>query len=333
MKVFIMLLELSLVVLAVLFGWIVISYKGWKRNLLKSLNENSEVATTSRGEIEYVLKGSGQVILILHGASGGYDQGALDMEMWIDEGFSVLAISRPGYLRTPLSTGETFEEQADAIDALIDTLGISKVAILAVSAGGPIALHFALRHPNRLSALILIAAVSHQFEMNLDAMDSVLGRIFLSNSMVDFGVWVVDVLTRRWTTQSLKISYKETVMLESKELNDYIRQVMATPEQVTWYKRSIRATCPMSPRTIGLNNDLKQLQQVSFTNLEAVTCPTLVIHGTVDKDVSFSNAEFAASSIPNAKLYSLENIGHMVWLGEHVSEMNSEIVRFLREHS
>ncbi len=328
-----MLVELSLVLLATLFVWFFISYRGWKRNLLTSLNENSEVATTSLGEIEYVLKGSGPVILYLHGAPGGYDQGALGMEMWIDEGFSVLAISRPGYLGTPLNTGETFEEQAEAIDALLDTLGISKVSILAASAGGPTALHFALRHPDRLSALILLAAVSHQFDMNLDAMDSVFGRIFLSDSIVDFGVWVFDVLTRRWTTQSLKISYKETVMLESKKLNDNIRQVMATPEQVTWYKRSIRATCPMSPRTIGLNNDLKQLQHVSFTNLEAVTCPTLVIHGTVDKDVSFSNAEFAASSIPNAKLYSLENIGHMVWLGEHVSEMNSEIVRFLREHS
>ncbi|MHA2078123.1 MAG: alpha/beta fold hydrolase [Candidatus Thorarchaeota archaeon] len=333
MSVFVMLVELSLVVLVALFLWIFISYRGWKRNLLKSLNENSEVATTSRGDIEYVLKGSGPVILYLHGASGGYNQGALVMEMWIDEGFSVLAISRPGYLRTPLNTGETFEEQADAIDALLDTLGISKVSILAASAGGPTALHFAIRHPDRLNALILMAAVSHQFDMNLDAMDSVLGRIFLSDSIVDFGVWVFDVLTRHWTTQSLKVSSKETMMLESKELNDYVRQVMTIPEQVTWYKRSIRTTHPMSPRTIGLNNDLKQLQKVSFTNLEAINCPTLVVHGTVDKDVSFSNAEFAASSIPNARLYILENIGHLVWLGEHVSEMNSEIVRFLREHS
>jgi pimeloyl-ACP methyl ester carboxylesterase len=86
----------------------------------------------------------------------------------------------------------------------------------------------------------------------------------------------------------------------------------------------------MSPRMIGLNNDIKLLQQVSFTSLEDVKCPTLVIHGTVDGDVSFSNAEFAASSIPNAKLYAIENIGHVVWLGEHVPEMNSELIRFLK---
>ncbi|MHA2206050.1 MAG: alpha/beta fold hydrolase, partial [Candidatus Thorarchaeota archaeon] len=144
-----MLVELSLVLIVVLFVWIIISYRGWKRNLLTTLNGNSEVATTSLGEIEYVLNGSGPVILFLHGAPGGYDQGTFDMEMWIEAGFSMLAISRPGYLRTPLNTGETFEEQADAIEGLLVTLGISKVAILAASGGGPIALHFALRHPNR----------------------------------------------------------------------------------------------------------------------------------------------------------------------------------------
>ena len=143
-----MLLELSLVFLAIFLIWIYISYRGWKRNLLKTLNENSEVATTSRGEIEYILRGSGPVILFLHGSPGGYDQGTLDMDMWNDAGFSLLSISRPGYLRTPLSTGETFEEQADAIEALLDTLSISKVSILGASGGGPIALHFALRHPD-----------------------------------------------------------------------------------------------------------------------------------------------------------------------------------------
>ncbi|MHA2191768.1 MAG: alpha/beta fold hydrolase [Candidatus Thorarchaeota archaeon] len=328
-----MLVEFSLVLLAALLVWIFISYRGWKRNLLKSLNDNSKVAMTSLGEIEYILKGSGPVLLMLHGAPGGYDQGTLDTEMWIDAGFSLLTISRPGYLRTPLSTGETFEEQADAIEALLDTLDISRVAILGASAGGPIALHFALRHPDRLSALILMAAVGNEYRVNQDQLDSLLGRIFLSDSMADFGVWLYDILTRRWTTMSLKEAFKETVILESKERDEYVRQVMAIPEQVDWYKRFVRTTCPMSPRMLGLNNDIKLLEQVSSTNLEAIKCPTLVVHGTVDGDVSFSNAEFAASSIPNAKLYRLENIGHLVWLGEHVPKMNSEIIEFLREHS
>ena len=66
-----MIIELSLVLLAALVVWIYISFRGWKKNLLTSLNENSKVVTTSLGEIEYVLKGSGPVLLVLHGAPGG----------------------------------------------------------------------------------------------------------------------------------------------------------------------------------------------------------------------------------------------------------------------
>ena len=326
-----MLLEIAIVFTVLLFVWIIITFKRWKRILQTDLNRNSKVAITSAGEIEYVLKGNGPILLMLHGGPGGYDQSLLDMELWISAGFSLLAISRPGYLRTPLSTGETFEQQADAIEALLDTLEIKEIAILGASAGGPPAIQFALRHPDRVKALVLVAAVSQELIVDESQMDSLLARIFVTGTMADVGVWIYDILTRRWPAFSLKTMFKEIVDLESEELNTYVKQVMSNPEQVSWIKRFVRTTCPMSPRMVGLDNDLKQLERVSFTNLKDIRCPTLVIHGTADKDVSFANAEFSASSIPNARLYAIENVGHLVWLGEHVSQMNSELVGFLRD--
>jgi len=325
-----MLLELAILFTVLLFVWIIITFRRWKRILLSNLLRNSEVVTTSAGEIEYVLKGNGPVILMLHGGPGGYDQGLLEQDLWINEGFSYLSISRPGYLRTPLSTGETFEQQADAIAALLDTLGIAGVAILGASAGGPTAIHFALRYPDRVKTLVLVAAVSQEYIVDASQTDSLLGRIFVSGTMADVGVWIFDILTRRWPSFSLKTMFKEIVDLESEELNAYVKQVMSIPEQVTWLKRFLQTACPMSPRMVGLDNDLKQLERVSFTNLKDIRSPTLVIHGTADKDVSFANAEFSASSIPNARLIRLEGIGHLVWLGEHVSQMNSELVDFVK---
>ncbi len=326
-----MLLELAIIFTVLLLVWTIITFRRWKRFLLSNIYSNSEVVTTSAGEIEYVLKGSGPVLLMLHGAPGGYDQGLLDTDLWINGGFSILAISRPGYLRTPLSTGETFEQQADAIDALLSTLGIKEVAILGASAGGPPAIQFALRYPERVNSLVLMAAVSQEYIVEESQTNSLLARIFLSGSMADIGVWIFDIVTRRLPALSMKESFKETVGLEPKELNTYIEQVMSNPEQVSWYKRFLRTTCPMTPRLAGLYNDLKQLERVSFSNLQDIKCPTLVIHGTVDIDVSFSNAEFSASSIPNARLYSIENVGHIAWLGEHVSQMNSELIDFLKK--
>ncbi|MGD9395901.1 MAG: alpha/beta hydrolase [Candidatus Thorarchaeota archaeon] len=326
-----MLFEISLIFALLLLIWTIVTFRRWKRSLLSKLEISSEIANTAAGEIEYVLRGNGPVVLFLHGGPGGYDQGLIESETWNDGGFSVLSISRPGYLRTPLSTGETFEEQADAIEALMVSLGISEVAVIGASAGGPVALQFALGHPKRVKALILMAAVSHEYSVREDQKDSLLGRIFLSDTMADIGVWIFDILTRRWTSLSLKESFKGTVGLDSAELNDYVKQVMSMPEQVLWFKRFVRTTCPMSPRMDGLNNDLEQLEKVDFENLSDITCPTMVVHGTVDTDVSFSNAEFSTNSIPNSRLYKFDNVGHLVWLGEHVSKMNSDLLEFLRE--
>jgi pimeloyl-ACP methyl ester carboxylesterase len=326
-----MLLEIAIVFTALLFVWIIITFRRWKRILLADLNRKSKIADTSAGEIEYALRGNGPVLLMLHGGPGGYDQGLLEQDLWINEGFSYLSISRPGYLRTPLSTGETFEQQADAIAALLDTLGIAEISILGASAGGPPAIHFALRYPDRVKALVLVSAVSQEYIVEEGQTDSLLGRIFVSGTMADFGVWIFDILTRRWPAFSLKTMFKEIVDLPSEEINTYVEQVMSNPEQVSWIKRFLQTTCPMSPRMVGLDNDLKQLERVSFTNLMDIKSPTLVIHGTADKDVSFANAEFSASSIPNARLVKFEGIGHIAWLGEHVSQMNEELVDFVRK--
>jgi pimeloyl-ACP methyl ester carboxylesterase len=326
-----MLFEIGLVFVLLLLVWTIVTFRRWKRSLLSTIESNSEVANTSAGEIEFVLKGDGPVVLFLHGGPGGYDQGLLESETWNEGGFSVLSISRPGYLRTPLSSGVTVEEQADAVDALLESLGISEVAVIGISAGGPTALQLALRHPERIRALILMATVSQEHIASESQMNSLLARIFLSDTMADIGVWMADILTRRWLSLTLKEIFKETVGLDSIDLTDFVKQVMSDPEQVSWFKRSIRATCPMSPRMAGLNNDLEQLEKVSFENLDAIKCPTMVVHGTADTVVSFSNAEFSANSIPNAKLYRIENVGHIVWLGEHVSKMNSDLIEFLRE--
>jgi len=88
----------------------------------------SVVAQTRAGPVEYASRGGGPVVLVLHGGFGGFDQGHLFIPGLAEAGFSVIAPSRPGYLRTPLSTGETNEEQADAMAALLDTLGVRRAA-------------------------------------------------------------------------------------------------------------------------------------------------------------------------------------------------------------
>jgi pimeloyl-ACP methyl ester carboxylesterase len=83
----------------------------------------------------FLRHGEGPAVLIIHGTPGGYDQAMLWGSSLVEEDFEIIAPSRPGYLRTPLSAGRRPAEQADTLAALIDTLGIPGVAILASSSG------------------------------------------------------------------------------------------------------------------------------------------------------------------------------------------------------
>ena len=79
-------------------------------------------------------------------------------------GIGIITFSRPGYGRTPLSSGKTAEETADLLAALLDELSIEKVVIYGISGGGPTTLNFALRHPDRCFGMMTDAAVTGEFK-------------------------------------------------------------------------------------------------------------------------------------------------------------------------
>ncbi len=68
---------------------------------------------TARGPVEYAVFAEGPAVIALHGAMGGYDQGLILARTIGPPGYRYVAVSRPGYLGTPLTGGRSSEEQAD----------------------------------------------------------------------------------------------------------------------------------------------------------------------------------------------------------------------------
>jgi len=128
------------------------AFVAWRRRLLAQVLGGSQIAETGSGLIEFTRVGIGPIILQFHGGATGYDQ-TLALSWDVQQaGFTVLTPSRPGYVRTPLTTGATPELAADAVASLPEVLGIDKVCVMGTSGGGPTALQFALRHPERVWA-------------------------------------------------------------------------------------------------------------------------------------------------------------------------------------
>jgi hypothetical protein len=118
--------------------------------------EGSEMVDTACGPIEYASRGQGPALLIVHGAGGGFDQALDALAPLTRAGFRAISMSRFGYLRTPLPADASAAAQADAHACLLDALGIPTAAILGASAGAPSATLFAQRHPERVTALVLL---------------------------------------------------------------------------------------------------------------------------------------------------------------------------------
>ena len=124
--------------------------------------KGSVVVETPCGPIEYQESGIGIPLLSVHGSGGGFDQGIAFAGGLASKGIRVIAMSRFGYLRTPLPVDASAEAQADAHVCLLDALGIKMAAVLGGSAGAPSALQMAIRHPDRVSALIMFVPVTYK---------------------------------------------------------------------------------------------------------------------------------------------------------------------------
>ncbi|HKP52064.1 MAG TPA: alpha/beta hydrolase [Chloroflexia bacterium] len=290
-------------------------YSAYMRDLKARLRAGSRIAQTTFGPIEYASIGDGPAVLILHGIGGGYDQGLLVTRLNKENPFKLISISRPGYLRTPLRTGATPEEQADAYAALLDTLRIDRVAVVGISAGGPSALQFALRHPNRCWALISVSGVSQRIVSQLNRFQSLVAALLDS----DFTLWLLGAAAR-----GILFSLSGVSPAVRKELeHDPAKMEVLT---------SILRPLPISRRKIGFQNDLEQFAGLSTYELEHITAPTMVLHGTDDRVVPLRHGEFVANSIPHAELVTIEGGGHLCVV-THKEEALPALMGFLKRHA
>jgi pimeloyl-ACP methyl ester carboxylesterase len=132
--------------------------------LSSTVNGAPRVEQLPIGPVEYRLvaepRSRPDVLVIMHGGHMRADLPVGESAL-LDEGYTLLVPSRPGYGRTPLSSGPSPERFADATAQLCARLGIKSVlAVVGVSAGGPSAVALAARHPELVRTLLLQSARS-----------------------------------------------------------------------------------------------------------------------------------------------------------------------------
>lgn len=289
-------------------------YRRYRREIRASQNrvlEGSRIVETHKGPVEYAITGSGPAVLVIHGIGGGYDQG-LYLGQLGAEGFRLISISRFGYLGTPLPREATPAAQADAIAALLDALGIAEVAIVGISAGGPSSLQFAMRHPERCAALVMVSAVNYAVPAHFLNLAGWFKRTYRS----DFLGWLL-IRQFRWILLSI-------FGIAGRALK------RITPAQKQWIDRAFEIMLPVRWRAEGIVNDLEQIASLDRLPLESIKAPTLVVHAKDDKIVLVDQGRYSAAQIKGARYVELESGGHFL-LGQH-QKVREEIAKFLKEN-
>jgi len=280
-----------------------------------SITRRSSVIDTSVGPLEYALAGRGQPLMMIHGAGGGFDQGLLFAHGLSEAGFRIIAPSRFGYLRSAFPVDASPGHQADVLVALLDHLGLERVAVAGGSAGSLAAAEFALRHPDRCSHLILIVPA-----VNLTGRDPVefspLQRVAVERVLAsDFWFWSFATLA-------------PNMLLRTLLATDPALLARVTPEERERAKLIRKGLMPISAKIQGLRNDGFWAGTPTQTAFANISVPTLILSCEDDLFGTADTARLLAARIPAARLVIYPDGGH-IWLG-HDASMTREIHNFVR---
>ncbi len=266
--------------------------------------------TTVNGcDIYYEAAGDGPPLAFIHGGFGGLGTGAGGAQPGWHEGFAkkmrVVTYDRRSSGRSGYpTTAHTMDVFADDLAGVLDALGIDKAAVWGTSAGGPIAMSFALRHPQRTASLI-VTETSPMFFPDPETRRKLKERIAV---LMNDGPEAAYEARRAGGTVGLNLfaADRPAVTAEEEEQRKARRaRIQAQLAQVPPEERIAKYAGELRNYSAYADMDLTE-------RFFEIAAPTLVVQGTADS--VFPNVPWAAYVARKGKAELMELPG-----GEHGS--------------
>ncbi|MDM7893178.1 alpha/beta fold hydrolase [Curtobacterium caseinilyticum] len=268
------------------------------------------------------VRGTGAPVLVLHGTPGGIEAAEVMARFLPSDRFRVVTVARPGYPGSPLvAGGSSLDDEADRYAALLDGLGLDRVAVLAWSGGGPAAYRFAARHPDRVRALVVVAGLSARWVPPRPSVaEWVVAHTALGAAVADLAAAVLPAVVVRTAVAGVS-------SLRGRALAAHVADVLHDPVRrraVLDLSTSGNAGGAYRP---GWDNDVRVLGAIDDLVLEEVRAPTLLVHGDADTEVAFAHSARAAGAVQDAELLTLPGGTHFGLWDHHDAASVQERVR------
>ncbi len=276
----------------------------------------SQIARLPQGPVEYTLAGSGPAVLVCHGTSSDCFSTVVTAPLTA-AGFSVLTPSRPGYGRTPVTVGVGAADAARALISLLDCLDIKTCAVVGISGGGPTAVALAVGFPQRVTRLVLVAALTRPENRPNEPAYKIQTAFYGPMHAV---TWSLLGLMSRLSPRSM--ARQTLAIFSTHDPDDGLGRLS---------DEDVRSMCNFyhgrSSRRGALND---ATHTVGPELLAAVSQPTLVVHSREDNSVLFDHAEWSMKHIPHTELCEAGFTGHFFWIGPDFPRISQRMVEFLQ---
>jgi 3-oxoadipate enol-lactonase len=238
--------------------------------------------------LNYVRRGSGEPMLLIQGMSGNHLSWGEPFLTELERDFDLVAYDHRGVGKSSRVTDPfTIGDLADDAAAVLDALGWDSAHVVGISMGGMVAQELALRHPQRVRTLTLGCTYCGGE-----------GSALTSN----------EVFAK--LAEAMMSGDRDRAIATSYEVNISPGYGADQSAYGTFYEMATALPTPVP--VIMLQAQAVQAHD-TLARLGEISAPTLVIHGTADEMLPYSNAVLIASRIPDAQLEALEDVGHMFW--------------------
>jgi pimeloyl-ACP methyl ester carboxylesterase len=241
-------------------------------------------------QVHYHVHGEGEPVLLIAGL-------ASDLYTWkkalpvLAQNHKVVVFDNRGSGLTETSSAAfTIATLSDDAAGLLEALAIPKAHVVGWSMGGNVAQEFALRHPDKLGALVLMSTYMKSPDRSRFALDVLIHAVREGASMETFMM-----MMQAWGSTNPAFEGKHPSWKNEATGNHLL--------SVEGFARQKRALDGFDTRT--------RARKISF--------PTLVVHGTEDIMVPPQFGHDLAAQIPGAELHPVVGAGHFLpaagWIG------------------
>ena len=270
--------------------------------------------------LHYEVRGQGEPLLLIMGLGA-------DMHFWefqipaFAERHRVIALDNRGMGQSGKPKGPyTVQEMADDAVAVLDAAGIQRAHVLGLSMGGMIAQDFAIRHGDRLGALVLAATYARPDRGIERTSEEAAKQTGLPTpmSLLKGGAGI------------------DLAQIDVKQVFRFMMSMVLSPEFISREREWLRGVMSRALESgASIDNFLAQVSAVmhhdSAEALARVRAPTLVLTGTNDVLVPPHHSDELARLIPGARLERIEGGTHGFNI-EMKERFNKAVLDFLAEH-